>query len=235
MRRSRTVSLILGACLTLALAPAAVLAGSQPDPDVGDTLLGTVDGVRYSREVAGNQLNGYGYATAGCGSDAFHLVGGGGTAGPAATTWLSDASFRSYPEGDTAMDDGFEQASAGIVGGTTTAFAICIKNVDTKVVHVQPAAGTSGLRRATVSCGAKRWHAAGGSVFIATSGSWAGSSRPWDSGDTGSTPDDGWTGTAYDTQDGLGQLGSSWAASPAAPSGTSAARPRTWHPGRRSP
>lgn len=105
------------------------------------------------------------------------------------------------------MDDGFEQGVRGLVGGTSTAYAICIRDVESKVVHLDAASGASDLRGATVSCGARRWHPAGGAMFIATSGSWAGSSRPWDSGDAGTVPDDGWTGTAYDTVGGLGHLG----------------------------
>lgn len=207
MRRTWSVSLVVGVCLVLAAAPGGVLAGSQPDPDLGDTVLGTVDGVRYSREIVDNQPNGYGFATAGCGPAAFKLVGGGGKAGSAVTTWLSDASFRSFPDSDQSRDDGFEQAAHGIVGGTTTAYAICVRDVQTKVVHAELPAGASSERTATIGCGGGSWHAAGGSVFIATSASWLGSSRPWDSGDAGTEPDDGWTGTAYDTGNGGGGLG----------------------------
>ncbi len=53
-------------------------------------------------------------------------------------------------------------------------------------------------------CGPPRWHVTSGSVFIATSESWAGSSFPIDGGDGGPTPDDGWAGTAYDTVGGIG-------------------------------
>lgn len=93
----QALGLVLAVSLVTAITPGSTLAGSQPDPDLGDTVLGVVGDVRYAREVQPNQPGGYGYPTAGCGPDAFHLIGGGGKAGPAATTWLADASLPQLP------------------------------------------------------------------------------------------------------------------------------------------
>lgn len=205
MRRSLALALLLGATLVVGV-PGGALAGEQPDPDLSDTVLGTVDGVRYARESAPfDGGSGYGWALAGCGGPRWHLIGGGASAtGPAADTWQAVLTVRDHTDADEVPDDGFEADAFGTPGHKVTAWSICIR--DTAMKHITTAVPSqpSPLRSGSASCGAARWHAVSGGVFIATSDSWVGSSYPIDGGDPDATADDGWQGRAFDTVGGAG-------------------------------
>jgi len=205
MRRSLALAALLGVVLAVS-ASAGALAGEQPDPNAGDTVLGTVDGVRYARQAAPFDAgSGYGQAFAGCGGPRWHLVGGGASAnGAAAATWQAALSFRDHTDADLDLDDGFEVGAFGTLGHQVTAWSICLRDTETKVVTVDGPPAVLPLRSGTVSCGAARWRVVSGSTFIATSDSWVGSSYPIDGPDADTMADDGWRGRAFDTVGGAG-------------------------------
>ena len=151
-------------------APGASLAGTEPDPNVNDTVLGTVGGVRYAKDTAAYDLgSGYGGTVAGCGGAQWHLIGGGGASGGSGSaSWLAVLQTIDYVDADTQPDDGFQAAGFGPHGKAVTAYSICVHGgqlaYHTKSVANQP----TDVRSGSVACGASKWHVTSGGVFIAT-------------------------------------------------------------------
>jgi len=203
--RSRAIGVLVGAILAVAL-PGGAFAGEEPDPNVGDTVVGTVGGVRYAKESAPfAAVGGYAAATAGCGGASWHIVGGGGsTNGLPADTWQESQSFRDFTDADLRPDDGFEASGFGQSGSRITAWSMCLKDTPTRYVVTRVPDQASGRRSGSAACGPAKWHVTSGGVFIATTDSWIGSGRPTDGGDADTRPDDAWQGTAYDTIGGAG-------------------------------
>jgi hypothetical protein len=205
MGRSLLPGIVMGAILALS-SPGSLLAGGDTDPNMGDTILGTVGGVRYALDTQPyNPSDGFGNTIAGCGPSVWHLVGGGAASGGDPTQgWLASGYPIDYLDSDSRRDDGFEGAGFGPTGSAVTIYSICVGRGEIayryRVIPDQP----SGARSGSVGCGGGRWHVTSGSVLIATSGSWIGASYPIDGTDAGTTRDDGWTGTAYDTLGGRG-------------------------------
>lgn len=204
MRRSTWLAAVVVAGSLVAGGP--VQAGETPDPNLGDTILGTVDGIRYARaaEPYDSLNNDYAETSAGCGPQAFKVVGGGAVAGDALLAWQQSQSFVDYTDADSNADDGFRASGFGPAGKTQTVFAICMRDTPVKVVTEELPDQPTSRRTGTSSCGGSKWHVASGAVHIGTTNSWTSSSRPKDGGDGDAAPDDGWTGVAYDTIGGIG-------------------------------
>ena len=205
MRKMLLHAGVLGAVLALGV-PAITQAGTAPDPNLNDTVLGTVAGLRYATESSTYQVaDRYAEATAGCGGPNWHLIGGGAAAGGDATNaWQAFDRPDDYTDVDTQPDDGFLAAGFGPAGKTFTTYSICMRNVALEYVSTSVANQPSGRRSGTAACSDPSWHVTTGSAAIATSNSWISTSVPTDGPDSDSTRDDGWRGTAFDTVNGLG-------------------------------
>jgi hypothetical protein len=191
----------------LSVGVAQIALGGEPvDPNLGDTPLGKAGGIRYASEsTTFDALNGYASVEVGCGGPRWHLIGGGSAAGGAPDqAWHSFGRPLDYIDADDAGDDGWYTGGYGPDPAAFTGFSICIRNTALRYRFRQVADSPSGLRAGSVGCGGAEWHVTSGSPFIATSGSWTGSSFPRDGGDADHRPDDGWQGTALDTVGGIG-------------------------------
>jgi hypothetical protein len=205
MKRGFQVPIVVAAVMALS-APIAASGGTTPDPDLNDTVLGTTDGVRYASDVA-TYDGGSGFASvaAGCGTFRWHLLGGGAmSGGAAATAWQAANRPEDYTDADTDGDDGWLVGGYGVNPDQVTAYSICIRDGQITYPFKDVADSSSGLRSGSVHCGGAKWQVTTGSPFIATSHSWINSSRPRDTGDAGSDPDDRWAGDVYDTVGGIG-------------------------------
>ena len=206
MHTTSRFAAVIGLLVICLATPGTTLAGTEPDPNQNDTVLGTVGAVRYARDTGSyDPGSGFGVTVAGCGGTLWHLIGGGGASGGSATaSWLAVLQTIDYVDPDTQRDDGMEAAGFGPDGHAITAYSICIKDGDlaypAKSIPNQP----TGLRTGSVTCGPPKWHVTSGGVFIATVNSWMSASFPVDGSDAGTTPDDGWRGTVYDTVGGAG-------------------------------
>ena len=124
--------------------------------------------------------------------------------GSGSASWLAVLQTIDYVDADTQPDDGFQAAGFGPHGKAVTAYSICVHGgqlaYHAKSVANQP----TDVRSGSVACGASKWHVTSGGVFIATTNSWVSPSFPVDRPDAGTTPDDGWAGTARDTTGGIG-------------------------------
>lgn len=207
MRASIAAVVTIAASLVLA-ASSVSLAGTPPDPDVGDTELGIIDGIRYASELVEIPVGGPAFPLVGCGADeTYKLISGGSRGGEDSTLfWIGSQAFRAYPPEELSADDGFESEIYGPAGGDVWGFSVCIQNAVTKVVSATIPAQATGKRTGAVFCGPPKWRATGGAIFIATSGASVGNSRPGDGTDVDTIPDDGWKGTAWDTAGGAGGM-----------------------------
>lgn len=185
--------------------PLGASAGTAIDPNVGDYVIGITGGVRYALESKAFEAgNGYGNTEVGCGAADWHLLGGGAkSGGPVAQSWQTAARPIDF-DGDTFGDDGWYTSGHGVNPAVFTGYSICIRDVALRYRTTTVPNSTSSQRSGTVGCGSPAWHVTTGGVFIATSGSWVNSSVPMDGGDPTAAPDDGWSGSVYDTNGGGG-------------------------------
>ena len=204
-RRLAVISLLAFATL----GAGAALAGSEPDPDTGDTDLGT-SGLRYSSDSEAFNLSNLGYAraVAGCGPETLHTAGGGvKLTGPgAADRRHSTTAPYDWYDLDTAPEDGWVASGYGQSAGTLTTFAICISKPQPTYLTSAVADSDHRVRSAERDCEPGDGKAIAGGGSIATSESFMSQSYPTDDGDGNATPDDGWAIRVYDTVDGMGGM-----------------------------
>lgn len=196
-----TSAILLGSILALAGGWIA-LAGSTT-PNDGDQSISKAGPLRYSSE---SRLADSGEAQAGCGPLSRRLIGGGGAvSGIAADSYLKAQSPRDMnieppapdPDPDSHPDDGWGANGVGPPGAAVTSTAICRKGgaIKYRLKQIQPNANDQAAGK--VGCGGKRWHVTTGTPFVGTAGGWINSSHPYDGGDRGKAPDDGWKIRAY--------------------------------------
>jgi hypothetical protein len=185
-----------------------VSAGTTPDPNTGDTVLGKVGGLRYAMDSSAYDAGShFGNTAVGCGGPAWQVIGGGSNGGGATNaSWQVDDRPTQYPDTGGAPDDGWDLAGYGPASAHLTGFSICIRGAHLRYRSETVPDSSSGLRTASIACGGAAWHVAAGGAFIATSGSWINSSFPLDNADPNTTQDDGWTGRVYDTAGGFGGM-----------------------------
>jgi hypothetical protein len=204
MRTSIRLSILVILVLSI-MPPTAASAGTPIDPNLGDTVLGKAGGVRYASDPAVYAMGNFAAVEVGCGRSRWHLIGGGSSAGGAASqSWDSASRPYDYDDADTLGDDGWLAEAYGPPGSEVTGFSICIRDGTIKYPSNAIPDDTTGSRSGAVSCGGARWQVTTGSAFIATSGSWVNASFPKDGRDADATPDDGWSGRVYDTIGGIG-------------------------------
>src|SRR6476646_3842917 len=133
MRKIKPLAAVATVIAAFALVvPSGSLAGAPVDPNLHDTVLGTVGGLRYAREtVPYNPSNSnFADAEAGCGTPAWHLIGGGAAAGGAAAhAWQAFVRPDDYTDADSDPDDGFLADGFGPSGASFTAYSICAQTV----------------------------------------------------------------------------------------------------------
>jgi hypothetical protein len=185
-----------------------VSAGTTPDPNVNDTVLGKVGGLRYAIDTGSYDAGShFASASVGCGAPAWQVIGGGSDGGRAtASSWQIEDRPTQYPDTGGAPDDGWVEAGYGPPTAHLTGYSVCIRGAQLRYRSATVPNGSSGLRAASIACGGAAWHVAAGGAFIATSNSWINSSSPLDGADANSTRDDGWTGRVYDTGGGTGAM-----------------------------
>jgi hypothetical protein len=105
---------------------------------------------------------------------------------------------------DGLTDDGWYSIGNGPGTAEHTGYSICIRDGDIRYRIRQIADSPSGLRSGSAGCSGAAWHVTSGSVFIATTGSWATTSYPMDGPDADHRLDDGWQGGVYDAIGGMG-------------------------------
>jgi hypothetical protein len=187
---------------------ATALGGTAPDPNATDVVLGTAGGFRYAKETL--PLGGtdhYNGPTAGCGSQARHVMGGGWLikgAPPSGRKGESQQPVDYTDDVDTVPDEGWSSSGFASQDGDITAFAICEPDTTPAYEQVVQPLGSSNVRTSTLNCEPGTGHVIGGGVTIATVHSYTIASRPLDGLDSDHTPDDGWFGKVYDTIGGNG-------------------------------
>lgn len=196
----RVTGLVVGAFALLLVSVPGSLAGSEPDPNTGDTILGTAGGLRYARDRVPFDLgnNGYGSVATGCGGSASHDVGGGlqlkggSTQGRAFQTSAPD----DWYDTDSTPDDGWRGSGRSGSAGHLYVFSICTTNSHTHYhVDTVPNSPVGGHQRAAqADCAAGEGHVVGGGGQIATTGSFIRQSFPEVVGG-----DNGWRIKVYDT------------------------------------
>jgi hypothetical protein len=206
MRIMRARKLVpLAVTLTVLALPLAGIAGTAVDPNLNDSVLGTVGGIRYATDTAAYDAGSSGFAdvVAGCGGSRWHLFGGGtNAAGPVAKSYVAAEQPEDYTDADSLRDDGWASDGVGTSPAMLHSYTVCLKHAASYPSRVV-ANGSSALRTAQVACpGTQR--VTSGAMFIATSGSWETSSYPYDGPDKDKVPDDGWRGGVYDTIGGIG-------------------------------
>ena len=206
VRAGRIIGVVSGALLALGAGTA--LAGSEPDPDTGDSILGTSGGLRYASDSEAFNLGNSGFASAntGCGPDDWHIVGGGvELSGPSAKnrTIGSTAQYDWY-DLDSVPEDGWRSSGYGGDDGTLKSVSICKAEPQPDYLREETPDSDSNVRSDKVACGGGKAIAGGG--FIATSESFLSHSYPYDDSDSNSAPDDGWAVRLYDTVGGLGGM-----------------------------
>lgn len=206
MQAGRIIAVVTGALL--AFGAAAAFAGSEPDPDTEDVILGTSGGLRYASDSDDFDLGNYGFAQAntGCGPDDWHIVGGGvALNGPPAKKrkFGSTAPYDWY-DMDSTPEDGWRSSGYGGDDGTLESFSICKAEPQPDYFRGETSDSDDEVRSDKVECGDGKAIAGGG--FIATSESFLSQSYPYDGSDSNSTPDDGWAVRLYDTVGGLGGM-----------------------------
>jgi len=176
--------------------------GSTPDPNIGDTVLGTGHGLRYTSD--GDTLDqgndGYAHPFVGCGPAKRHVVGGGFTlkGPPAGSQRIGLESPLDYTDSDMKRDDGWAVSGYGSTTGALTAISICEKGTTPTYRHIAPPPSSNPVRSDTVSCHAGDGHVVGGGVAISTAFSFISASHPTDGADADNRPDDGWSGRVLD-------------------------------------
>ncbi len=211
--RKPVTVIVISAALAIGGASAA-LAGTEPDPNDGDVVLGTAGGLRYSAEVL--PLSGtvhYNHPEAGCGRQTRHAVGGGWLITGAPLSGRKGESQQPVDyvsDADTYPDEGWSASAFASVDGNVTGFAICERGTMPAYQLHEELNGTTHVRTANLQCAPGTGHIVGGGVSIATSNSYTIASRPADGPDADHRPDDGWFGKVYDTNaSGIGGFGSS--------------------------
>jgi hypothetical protein len=205
MERTLVLGAIVGVVLTFVVA-VPVSAGTAVDPNLNDTVLGKVDGIRYASDTAAYDAgSGFADVQAGCGSDFWRVFSGGANGGgsPASAFEAADQPVE-YPFVGGPTDDGWDSGGYGSAPSVLTGYAICVHGASLRYRSKVVPDSATGLRKATVSCGPKAWHVVGGSTFIATTNSWINASFPADTADGDTVPDDAWTGRVFDTIGGIG-------------------------------
>jgi hypothetical protein len=171
-------------------------AGTDEPPSLGDDFVGKAHGVRYSFD---SRLADAGQVEAGCGSQSWHLAGGGAAiGGTPSEARLSAVRPINFGDTDGKADDGWFVVGGGSLGAPASSGAICVRSAKLRYRIQQVPPSTADLRTAKLSCGGRGWHVTGGSAFIGTANSWVGSSYPYDGPDRGHVPDDGWKGHLLD-------------------------------------
>jgi hypothetical protein len=208
MRRLPPIAAVLAVALILGSVAGSLAGDSEPpDPNLGDTIYGTVDGLRYASdsEPFDSTNSNYANAVAGCGSSAHRLIGGGAAAGgSAANAWQSFARPFDYTDADIELDDGFLSAGYGPVGKSIRSYSICISGAQLDYRRSDVPAQPSSERGGSLECAGAGWHVVSGSATVSTTGSWLVSTFPIDNNDAGTVRDDGWRTTAHDAVGGLG-------------------------------
>jgi hypothetical protein len=186
------LSCVAGVLAFFSLAATAI-GGDGPNPNAGDTVLGTAGGFRYAKDRdPGDAENGSTLTVlAGCGSGKLAVTGGGMITEPAAVGEPSatvDAPADSSDRG-SAPDDGW--AATGTDAAGLTAFSICADApaVTYRSEPVPP--GDSVIRTAKLHCGGGLQVVGGGARIDAPIG-WISRTLPLDGPDPDSKPDDGW-------------------------------------------
>ena len=208
MRGKRLVPLLFAASLLVLALPQAGTAGTPVDPNLNDTWLGTVGGVRYATDSASFDAGNSDYAevSTGCGGSAWHLVGGGSNAGGARNqAALAVDQPNDFNDADTLTDDGWNSSAHGSPPAKLHSYTTCIKHPGLSYPLTDVPDGSSGQRTASAPCPVFK-HVTGGGMFIATTGSWESSSYPYDGPDKDKIPDDGWKGGVFDTLGGPGGM-----------------------------
>jgi hypothetical protein len=209
-RIGRTV-VFASAVLALALLGWSAIAagGSEPNPNTGDSVLGTAGGLRYSSDTAnlapGN--NDYGHSTAGCGPDTRSTVGGGAkiAGSPSGSRKIEGTRAYDWYDVDTLPNDGWSASGYGSPVGTISAFAICETGTPVYLVVTEPGSAHQ-VRSATEYCANPNQHVVGGGVSIATSSSFVSASYPADGADADHRHDDGWSARVLDPVGGAGGM-----------------------------
>ncbi len=205
MRGKRLVPLLFVASLLVLALPQAGTAGTPVDPNLHDTVLGTIGGIRYATDSAAYDPTNSNFidVEAGCGGPNWHLFGGGSfAAGGVARSFDEADRPDDYLDADTNLDDGWLANAIGTPPAKLRAYTTCMKHAASYPFQ-NVANGSSGDRTASIACpGTQR--VTQGSMFIATSGSWITSCYPFDGPDKDTIPDDGWRGSVFDTLGGIG-------------------------------
>jgi hypothetical protein len=206
MRGKRLLWLAPVCALILLALPSNVIAGTPMDPNIGDTWLGTVGGLRYATDSgAFSPTNHFASVQTGCGPQQWHLLGGGSSAGgPANQAWIAADRPDDFNDPDFTLDDGWLSGGFGAASGMLKGYSVCIQGDALRYRSANVPSSSSELRSGSIGCNGDKWHVASGSAFIATSNSWVSSSYPMDGPDKDTIPDDGWKGAVYDTVGGFG-------------------------------
>src|SRR4249920_3335518 len=149
MRGKRLVPLIFVASLVVLALPQAGIAGTPVDPNLNDTWLGTVGGVRYATDSASFDAGNSDYAevSAGCGGSAWHLVGGGSNAGGARNkAALAVDQPNDFNDADTLTDDGWNSSAHGSPPAKLHSYTTCIKHPGLSYPLTDVPDGSSGQR-----------------------------------------------------------------------------------------
>ncbi|HTG48620.1 MAG TPA: hypothetical protein VK646_13305, partial [Actinomycetota bacterium] len=205
MRGKRLVPLLFAGSLLVLLLPQAGTAGTEPDPNIHDTVLGTTGGIRYATDSAVYQASNNDFIDvyAGCGGPKWHLFGGGSLAsGGVAKSFEEFDRPADYTDADTTLDDGWLASAKGTPPAKLHAYTACMKHAASYPFANVPNQASAN-RNAQIACAGTE-QVTTGSMAIATSNSWINSSYPYDGPDKDKIPDDGWRGAVYDTGNGIG-------------------------------
>lgn len=199
--------LFLTTIAALFLLVGVAFAGSTPDPNTADKSLGKAGKLRYASDSDPLKLSNSGYAfpIAGCGPETYNTVGGGvRMPGPdPGTRRIAGSKPFDWYDTDSLPEDGWSVSGFGGSAGKLTSYAICAKGVNLEyksgTVPEQPKA----VRTFGIACPGDTDVIGGGSQ-IATSQSYINSSYPYDNGDKGKAPNNGWAVRVFDTIGGSG-------------------------------
>jgi len=187
------------AVATVALGTGAIALAGGPPPSDGDDFVFKKGGLRYSGD---GRLADAGGAEAGCGTERWRLIGGGGGVSGTANAEVSALGPIDFVDLDGVRDDGWHVTGQGAPGAVATSFAICARGERLRYRTKHATASTAELRSAKVGCGDRRFHVTTGGAAVETFESFVSSSYPYDGKDRGGRPDDGWAGSVFDVGSG---------------------------------
>ena len=199
------VGIATGLALVLGAASLARAGGVQPDPRLGDTLLGKSDGIAYVNDPDFAAMASFPRVEAACpeAPGKWRIAGGGfDVSGGADASQVVAGSFPAdlddfYGDDDQALDDHWGVSSGVSVGTTVTSYAVCTKWSGLKQKRIEVPNSPSGERSHVAKCGRGK-KISGGGGSISTSESYVSSMFPKKARR--------WKFSAYDAVGGIGGM-----------------------------